>query len=393
MLDIEVAVAKKMSNDIPRKTKMGMLEKAEQGIYPGGSPVGYKLDRETRLHTFDDKKAHHIKKAFELIASGSYSMEMTCDVLFKDGLRSKKDTRLGTGALDKFIKNPFYYGFFRFKEKIYQGSHEALISKELFDKTQRALSGDHRPYKGKMGFAFNNLLLCGHCGCRILGEQKKIRYNYYHCTFSKGRHQEVGYIPENRLAGMFEPSVRSATLQDLIHQWLKKLVWEASQDRAKFQDNRLSGLQSQLKQAQERLNKLFDLKLDGTINDEMFKFKYNELIESIALIKSQIKQAERINPNFYEDGLKTLELCKSLYPEYVTRNYDGKADILKKLASNYIINDVTLYPTWKKPFDLMAKGLSHSVKLPESPRNPNFFYEVILGLTNAKNGDRWIILN
>jgi site-specific DNA recombinase len=31
MLDIEVAVAKKKYNDISRKTKMGMLEKAEQG--------------------------------------------------------------------------------------------------------------------------------------------------------------------------------------------------------------------------------------------------------------------------------------------------------------------------------------------------------------------------
>jgi len=32
MFDIEVAVAKKQSNDISRKTKMGMIEKAEQGI-------------------------------------------------------------------------------------------------------------------------------------------------------------------------------------------------------------------------------------------------------------------------------------------------------------------------------------------------------------------------
>ena len=32
MLDIEVAVAKKMSNDISRKTSMGLLEKAEQGL-------------------------------------------------------------------------------------------------------------------------------------------------------------------------------------------------------------------------------------------------------------------------------------------------------------------------------------------------------------------------
>ncbi len=32
-------------------------------------------------------------------------------------------------------------------------------------------------------------------------------------------------------------------------------------------------------------------------------------------------------------------------------------------------------------------------KLPGHPQNPNFSYEVTLGLTNAKSCDRWIILN
>jgi len=31
--------------------------------------------------------------------------------------------------------------------------------------------------------------------------------------------------------------------------------------------------------------------------------------------------------------------------------------------------------------------------LPGHPQNPNFFYEVILGLTNAKSNDRWVIFN
>ncbi len=41
VMDIEVASAKKLSNDISRKTKMGLQEKAEEGIYPGNAPTGY----------------------------------------------------------------------------------------------------------------------------------------------------------------------------------------------------------------------------------------------------------------------------------------------------------------------------------------------------------------
>ena len=38
-------------------------------------------------------------------------------------------------------------------------------------------------------------------------------------------------------------------------------------------------------------------------------------------------------------------------------------------------------------------SLELSEWLPDHPQNPNFSYEVYLGLTNAKSGDRWIILN
>jgi len=31
--------------------------------------------------------------------------------------------------------------------------------------------------------------------------------------------------------------------------------------------------------------------------------------------------------------------------------------------------------------------------LPGHTQNPNFFYEIILGLTNAKSRDRWVIFN
>ena len=40
-MDVEVAASKKLSNDIAYKTRMGMVEKAEQGIYPGNAPLGY----------------------------------------------------------------------------------------------------------------------------------------------------------------------------------------------------------------------------------------------------------------------------------------------------------------------------------------------------------------
>ena len=91
--------------------------------------------------------------------------------------------------------------------------------------------------------------------------------------------------------------------------------------------------------------------------------------EQLLEIKAQIIKAENINPNFYEDGSKILELCNRLPLLYEQADHTGRAKILKLLASNYTINDVSITPTYRKPFDLLAKGLSCSTKLPREDSN------------------------
>lgn len=44
--------------------------------------------------------------------------------------------------------------------------------------------------------------------------------------------------------------------------------------------------------------------------------------------------------------------------QYVRANYEEKARRLKFVASNYTLKGISLYPTYKKPFDIIAKGLS-----------------------------------
>jgi len=364
MLDIEVAVAKKMSNDISRKTKMGMQEKAEQGIYPSTSPLGYKNNPLTRQHDINPEQAPSIKKAFELMATGHYSLAMVADLLYKEGFRTNKSAVINKSTLSHVLKNPFYYGVFKYKGTIYQSNHEPLITKDLFDRVQQIMSGKFHPLKNLKSFPFNNLILCGECGCKVLGEQKKRLYNYYHCTFSKGRHNGIGYIREERLAEMFKEPIKQITINEDLAAWLKEGLAQSHKDTLQTQGNRLSSLKTQHEKVNSRLSRLFDLRLDGTIDEAIFETKENELKTLAVEIKAQIDAAGAINPNFYEDGVKTLELCKLLYSEYHAANYEEKAQILKRIASNFTLSDATLYPTYRKPYSFFAVGLSRSTWLP-----------------------------
>ena len=75
----------------------------------------------------------------------------------------------------------------------YQGKHEPIITKELFDKVQVNISEHFIPKTESKEFAFTKLIKCGYCGSGITAEEKfkKLkdggtnRHVYYVCTKAK----------------------------------------------------------------------------------------------------------------------------------------------------------------------------------------------------------------
>jgi site-specific DNA recombinase len=68
--------------------------------------------------------------------------------------------------------------------KMIQGRHEPLVSVELWERVQaiidRRFAKKHR--RMTHDFAFSGLIAYSKCGCSVIGEIKKQRYVYYHCT-------------------------------------------------------------------------------------------------------------------------------------------------------------------------------------------------------------------
>jgi hypothetical protein len=68
-----------------------------------------------------------------------------------------------------------------------------------------------------------------------------------------------------------------------------------------------------------------------------------------------------------------LELSKRLFSLFLDASYEEKAGILKLLASNYSLvdeNDLSIVPTYRKPFDIIAEGPSRLSWLPGRDSNP-----------------------
>jgi len=207
----------KLENDHKgENVKRGLRAKCEQGWRPGVAPIGYIQDYQARKGgksiLVDEERAPVIRQMFERVAYDGWSGRNVLDWLDKTEFSMlRSGSRMYLSTIYRILREPFYYGRFEYPRGSgvwYTGSHDPIISKELFDRAQEKL--DVRPsthtWRTKE-FAFTRLFTCGSCGSGITAEEKTKRqkngnvhrYVYYHCSYGKDRNCKEKAIREEEL--------------------------------------------------------------------------------------------------------------------------------------------------------------------------------------------------
>jgi len=125
--------------------KKGLRQKVKRGEYPSVAPIGYINDVRTKSIVVDRKKAKILKAAFEFYATGNARLEDVSDFLAQRGIISRGGKRIHKTRAIFILSNPFYCGLFRYAGEIYEGKHEPIIAKKLFDKVQEVLKQRGKP--------------------------------------------------------------------------------------------------------------------------------------------------------------------------------------------------------------------------------------------------------
>jgi site-specific DNA recombinase len=218
MHGIKVLTAKNFIDNLSEETKKGMLEKAEQSIYPSFAPIGYRNvmgPNGKRIVEPNPEIAPIIKQIFEWYATGQCSLAEVTERACSAGLVSRHLKKpVSKSNIHYLLRKRFYTGDFDWKGKTYRGSHEPLISTGLYERVQEILDGRYSTKQKvtKHEFTFSGLVNCGHCGCALLAEKKKGKYVYYHCAGNKGK------CPE--------PYTREEVLDECFGDLLKGLVFD-----------------------------------------------------------------------------------------------------------------------------------------------------------------------
>ncbi len=195
--------------------KRGLRTRVEMGLWPGMAPVGYLnqkiMDKKCQV-IIDPDRAPIIRKIFEKMAYDKWSGRKIYHWLkFELNFKSIGNHNLALSNIYRVLQNPFYYGVFEYPKKSgnwYQGKHETIVDKELFDKVQEQLNRDNI-VRTSHEFAFTKLMVCGLCGSSVSAEEKykqlkdgtTNKYIYYGCCRSKDRHCKSIYLREEELIG------------------------------------------------------------------------------------------------------------------------------------------------------------------------------------------------
>jgi DNA invertase Pin-like site-specific DNA recombinase len=187
---IKVLMARNYSQNLGEETRKGMLQKARSGLYPSFAPLGYRNIEgpDGKRIIVPDADAPAITRLFEEFSTGCYSLKALTEKARKEGVTLRRKP-VYKSELHLILRKRVYTGDFDWDGETYKGTHQPIVDLSTWDKVQALLDkrAENKQHRIKHDFAFSGFVQCGHCGCQLVGELKKGRYVYYHCTGHKGK--------------------------------------------------------------------------------------------------------------------------------------------------------------------------------------------------------------
>lgn len=355
MFELEIAFSNYRVRIDRVRCNSGIVAKNMGGTRTAKPPYGYMYDNDTREVVVVEKRADFVRKAFELLATGEYSVKEVCEELSRldfhydlqpDGIIPKQ-------SLISMLKNTFYMGEYLVKQtdEYVQGKHEPIISKDIFEEVQKILSSSPKAPR-KHDLLYSRLITCSGCGHYMTGDVKQKpngkRYVYYRCTNPQcDERYSVNETSIDTDVAAYLSEIQLGLIPD-------EIVAEVLNDELRLLVQELSTLQrnkSRKYHAEQRLQSKFE---KNDITDEKYiqssyaqiQEKYGDLDAKIYVVEKQI---EMVNA-------KVAELCgMPLSKVYSTFDDKNKRKVLELITNLFKYSENGIKITFKPAFRKLRK--------------------------------------
>jgi len=357
MLSIAFGQSKYYVDNLSENVKRGNRQKLRRGEWPNKAPFGYLNDLQTKTIVVDKKLAPIVAIAFKLFASGGYNYADIRSYFIKKKAFNKSGKFLHFDKVKRILADPFYYGLMKFNGELYEGKHQPLITKNLFDKCQLVVKQHTRKQKiVKHGFDYVGLIKCGECGASITAEKhhkhyqrtnRSVDYVYYRCSKKLGKCSQP-YLDQSQTISQLIDLVGRASLTPLAAAKFKEWANRDANEEKQKSVNQINQLKLELHATHNKLDRLLEGYLDKVITSTEYTTKKNELMETKAKLTDQIR---RLSTKGVEWLVPFMEFVNSaLSAHQIARAKTQSHDLLimaKTVGSNYFLKDQRLTAEYK----------------------------------------------
>lgn len=324
-----MAVAEDYVRNLRSEIIKGQRGQLERGYYPFSAPIGYRNNGKRKLKTIHPVLGPYLKQAFELYATGQYSLETLRVEMARQGFTQDNGKPRSRGFFEAVLANPFYAGIIRIKRtgETFPGAHEPLISVNTFQRVAEVRSGRAHKRFTRHQHLFRGLFACGNCGRGMIPERQK-GHCYYRCHFSECRGNSVR---EEQLEDAVLRTLQSSRLTDEAADKIEAEVAEWVK-QAKRADS-ASTIDMKLGEIAERLDKLEDAAIEQIIDKENFAKRKEKLLLERAKLTEQRDETAKFHQNPVIVR-RFLERVKNLAEHYQNAPDPEKREIVEIVVSN-----------------------------------------------------------
>lgn len=158
---------------------------------------------------------------------------------------------------------------------------------------------------------------CIDCGCTITAERHKGKYDYYRCTFPRGKH-EFNYMTGKYVSETLADVVKGIQIPQAVVQQIVDSIrtdYAGTEQKRREQVSRLNQRFSALR---TRMRKAYQDKLEGKIEEEFWSVNMNDWRDEERQIEAGLKtMSEPIGDDPALSAQKILELAQYAHSIYL----------------------------------------------------------------------------
>ena len=308
------------------RTRIGLKKRAEAGLWRGGGkiPFPYRYDRNTGTLVPIPEQVELLHKMISLYISGK-SFNAIGDIVGMD--ESMVETRILS------ITNT---GKVPYRDEVFDGQHEAVVSDELYEEILRVNKVRSRE-KYERHYLLSGKVYCGHCGAKYRYQKWGKRLIMYCYSQQKSKPK---YIKDpnckNKRWDTFE--IEDVVLEELFKMSLDIDLFKKTFNIATV--NVKNELKVRLEEIKKQINNLLNFIASGIAVEETNK-KITELEKEKEMIEEKLISSDQKE----KDNKVSLNMITNLKTTWFDMDFDEQRRIIEHLIDKVVVkdNEISIY--------------------------------------------------